>query len=211
MEAGCTLLRKGTHAFPRLSGVVVLVLCGVALSIRQAGAQLRQDSAAAESRWPFQVTLSIGAGGPSGDTRCLEGAYLFPGVEFATRAQVFVAASGEWVLPFGPTEDCLRVPPAQETSDGAVLAHGDDRFNLESGGVHFQSGVGYRGPFGLETMAELGAARGQKDYRSAWLVSATATLGLSLWHDHLMVSVDRRWFRIPYWAQRFGTEQEWLE
>jgi len=118
------------------------------------------------------------------------------------------------LLAFGPIEGCLRLPSVSATPDGGVLVHGDDRLDLEGGAGNFTLGLGVAIPLGVvtgEAEARFGAARGQDEFRSAWLPSVTAALGVSLLNNHLIVSVDRRWYRIPHWTQHYASEQEWSD
>jgi hypothetical protein len=208
-EKGRELFQSRRRGYRHLLAICA-ILCTVAIPTKHAAAQDSAAPADDERGRPFLITLSIGAGGPTGDTRCIAGGYLLPSVEVASRGKFFASGGVEWIQPAGPIEDCIRLPIMRATPDGVVAVSGRDQFNLDEGGVHFQGGLGYRGPLGLEARAKMGATRGQSAFPSEWLVSATAALGWSLWQNHLIVSLDRRWFRTPYWTQRCSTEQECL-
>jgi hypothetical protein len=138
-------------------------------------------------------------------------AYLVPGVEIQTRGRFFVSGGAEWLQPFGPVQACLLLPSVTSTPDGAAIARGGDRIDFEEGAGHLTVGIGASvliASARLESKVRVGAARGQSDFRSAWLPTVTAAFAVSLVDDHLVVSLDRRWFRIPYWMKRCPTEQE---
>jgi hypothetical protein len=131
-------------------------------------------------------------------------------VEIQTRGRLFIMLGAEWIQPFGVVESCAIVALPRTAADGTVEVRSDDRFDVD-GGAHITGGVGYSLPFGVEAKAKLGAARGQEDLPSRWFPSLTAALGVSLWQNRLIISLDRRWFRIPYWSNRYANEEEWRE
>jgi hypothetical protein len=141
----------------------------------------------------------------------MAGAYLLPSLEIRTRGRFFVTVGAEWIQAFGPIESCQILLSAQAAPDGSVVAHGDDRFELDGGGGHFTTGVGLELPLGLEVRVKSGVARGQEEFPSEWLPSFTAALGVSLWPNRVIISLEHRWYRTPYWAKRYSNEQEWLE
>jgi hypothetical protein len=170
----------------------------------QAGSESLTD----DGRWPLSITARIGGGSPTGDRRCKSDAYLIPGVEIQTRGRLFIALGAEWIQPFGVVESCAIVALPRLASDGTVEVRADNRFDVD-GGAHFTAGIGYRLPLGLQAEAKVGAARGQVDLPSSWFPSLTAALGVSLWPDRLIIALDRRWFRVPYWSIRYADEDEW--
>jgi hypothetical protein len=187
--------------------VVPLVATFGASAMPLAG-QAPRESTTNNHRLPFGVTAGIGGGSPTGDSRCKSDAYLLPIVEIQTRGRLFILFGAEWIQPFGGVESCAIVARPRIASDGTVEVRGDNRFDVD-GGAHITGGVGYRLPLGLEAKAKMGAARGQDDFPSRWFPSLTAALGISIWHNRLIVSLDRRWFRVPYWSNRYANEEEW--
>jgi hypothetical protein len=182
----------------------------ISLSASPLVAQAPRDSTTNEHRLPFRVTASIGGGSPTGDTRCKSDAYLLPGLEIQTRGRLFIGLGAEWIQSFGVMEACEIVALPRTRSDGTVEVRGDNRFDLD-GGAHLTGGIGYYLPFGIEAKVKVGAARGQDDFPSRWFPSLTAALGVSIWPNHLIISLDRRWFRIPYLSNRYANEDAWRE
>ena len=177
-------------------------------------AQPVPDSAGSRSVRPFVVTVGLGGGGPSGDTRCLAGGYFLPSLEIQTRGRIFVSVGAEWIQPAGPIEDCQRLPDVSSEAGGGVLVRGDDRLNFEEGAGDLTLGLGFSLPLGAvtaEAETRMGAARGQANFRSTWLPSVTAALAVSLLNDHLILSLDRRWLRIPHWTKGYASVQQYYD
>jgi len=206
---------QGNSSAMRQTRAACLVRCAatvcamISLSASPLVAQAPGDSTTGNHRLPFRVTASIGGESPTGDRRCKSDAYLVPGLEVQTRGRVFLVVSAEWVQSFGLVETCGLVALPRTRSDGTVEVRGDNRFDLD-GGAHLTGGIGYYLPFGIEAKVKLGAARGQDDLPSRWFPALTAALGISIW-NHLIISLDRRWFRIPYLSNRYANEDAWRE
>jgi hypothetical protein len=116
----------------------------------------------------------------------------------------------EWIQSFGVVEACGIVALPRTDSDGTVEVRGDNRFDID-GGAHLTGGIGYNLPFGIEAKVKLGAARGQDDRPTRWFPSLTTALGISIWPNRLIISLERRWFRIPYLSNRYANEDAWRE
>jgi hypothetical protein len=176
-----------------------------------------QDARDSEVRHflPFAIGVQLGMGVPTGDLSCKPGAYLLPALEVQTRGRVFALAAAERLQAFGPVEDCLRLPSATELPDGRMLVKSVDTFDFttrtSSGGLHFALGAGFRktvrGNSGLSVRIKAGVARGQNEFQSEWVGTLGGNLDFNL-SRHFVVSIDRRWFRLPQW-QGYFTAAEW--
>jgi hypothetical protein len=172
---------------------------------------------------PFRVTGQIGIGGPSETRNCMAQGYFMAGLGIQSRGPVpmspaisparirfFVTARAEIFGAAGPIETCLILLHADSLPDGRILVSGHDELEVKGMGSTIAIGTGAEralGPIGAEIRVNVGAGRGQKHFRSTWMPMAGASAGVVVL-DHLLVTVEQRWFRVPRWEKHF-TAEEW--
>jgi hypothetical protein len=126
------------------------------------------------------------------------------------RLEFFGTARAEILGAAGAIEACLVLPRADSLADGRIRVSGHDEFELKDAGSQFSIGGGALKPIGrvdAELRVSVGVARGQRDFKSTWMPVAGASAGIMIL-DHLVVSVEQRWFRVPRWEKVY-TAQEW--
>jgi hypothetical protein len=172
---------------------------------------------------PFRVTGQIGIGGPSETRDCMAQGYFIAGLGIETRGPTplspaiaaarfafFGTARAEIFGAAGPIETCLILPRPDSLADGRILVNGHDEFELDSSGSQFALGAGARWSVeGLdaELRVNAGVARGQRHYSATWMRVVGASAAIVMF-DHLVVSVEQRWYRVPRWEKMY-TAQEW--
>jgi hypothetical protein len=159
---------------------------------------------------PVSILVRVARGSPTMVPECSFGTFWLPGLEIRTRGRVFVSAGAERVEPTGSAAGCELLPASVELPDGRTVVRSNDLVDFDDGGSHYAVGIGLRIPpefLAGEAALKLGAARGQQGFRSSWMRAVTASVGVAAFRGRVLISLERRWFRTPYWERTYAVAE----